>query len=130
MSNPLGSVSAISLFVEDLDAAKRFYRDVFDRPIVFEDEASAGVKLDNVFLNLLHVSAAGELVAPAPVAAPGAGARFQLSVWVEDVDVVCARLAEFGVPLLTGPEDKEWGMRAATFADPAGHSWEVAQHIG
>ncbi len=27
-----GGVNAITLFVEDLEAAKRFYRDVFDVP--------------------------------------------------------------------------------------------------
>jgi uncharacterized glyoxalase superfamily protein PhnB len=28
---------------------------------------------------------------------------------------------------LSGPANREWGMRTATFADPAGHIWEIAQ---
>src|SRR5439155_18192177 len=36
----LRKVSAISLFVEDLQAAKSFYRDVFDVDLVFEDDTS------------------------------------------------------------------------------------------
>jgi catechol 2,3-dioxygenase-like lactoylglutathione lyase family enzyme len=32
-----GAVGAITLFQEDLRAAKRFYHDVFRLPVVFED---------------------------------------------------------------------------------------------
>jgi catechol 2,3-dioxygenase-like lactoylglutathione lyase family enzyme len=122
-------VSAISLFVEDLETAKSFYRDVFGVQVVFEDETSVCVKFDRLFVNLLLVSAAQELVEPGVVGGPDAGSRFQLSIWLDDVDAVCAELERRGVKLLTGPIDREWGMRTATFSDPAGHSWEVAQEI-
>jgi catechol 2,3-dioxygenase-like lactoylglutathione lyase family enzyme len=125
----LKKVSAISLFVEDLQAAKAFYRDVFDVDVVFEDETSVCVKFDRVFVNLLHVSAAHEQVEPAPVAGRDSGSRFQLSIWVDDVDAVCALLEQRGVTLLTGPVDRVWGMRTATFTDPDGHSWEIAQEL-
>jgi len=123
----LGSISAISLFVEDVPAAKAFYEDVFGVETVFEDESSACVRFDGLFVNLLDVSAAGEQVDR--VANREAGSRFQLSIWVDDVDSVCETLRARGVALLSGPVDREWGMRCATFADPAGHSWEVAQAI-
>jgi catechol 2,3-dioxygenase-like lactoylglutathione lyase family enzyme len=126
----LRNVSAISLFVDDLGAAKSFYRDVFDVPVVFEDESSVCVKFGRLFVNLLHVSAAGEQVEPAGVARRGAGSRFQLSIWVDDVDAVCALLEQRGATLLTGPVDRKWGMRIATFTDPDGHSWEIAQELG
>jgi len=80
-------------------------------------------------LNLLLVSAAQQQVEPAAVASREAGSRFQLSIWVEDVDAVCAVLQQRGVELLTGPTDRGWGRRTATFVDPAGHSWEVAQAL-
>ena len=130
MSESLNDVSAMSLFVEDVSAAKQFYRDVFDVPVVFEDEVSAALKFNNLIINLLQTSAASGLVAPAAVATAEGGSRFQLSVWVDDVDAVCADLTQRGVRLLTGPEDKPWGMRTATFTDPAGHSWEMAQPVG
>ena len=130
MSGSLNKVSAMSLFVDDVPAAKQFYRDVFDVPVVFEDEVSAALKFDNLVVNLLHRSAASGLVAPAPVAPGEAGSRFQLSVWVQDVDAVCADLEQRGVTLLSGPVDQPWGMRTATFTDPDGHSWEVAQATG
>jgi lactoylglutathione lyase len=129
VSQSLKNVSAVSLFVEDLATAKSFYQDVFGVDVIFEDASSACVKFDHLFVNLLHVSAAEELVEPGVVANPTAGSRFQLSIWVDDVDVVGADLEKRGVKLLTGPVDREWGMRTATFTDPAGHSWEVAQEL-
>jgi catechol 2,3-dioxygenase-like lactoylglutathione lyase family enzyme len=130
MPSPIKHISAISLFVEDVAAAKAFYIDVFDVPVVFEDANSAVVQFENLLINLLNAGNAPEIVAPVPVAAREAGSRFQLSIWVPDVDAVCERLRQRGVRLLQGPLDRPWGMRTANFTDPAGHSWEVAQQTG
>jgi catechol 2,3-dioxygenase-like lactoylglutathione lyase family enzyme len=129
IGRPLAHVSAISLFVEDLEAAKAFYRKVFAADVVFEDESSVCVRFDHLVLNLLLVGAAQELVEPLAVAGRDAGPRFQLSIWVDDVDAVCTVLKNRGVELVNGPCDREWGMRTASFVDPAGHSWEVAQKL-
>lgn len=129
MTSSLRHLSAISLFVEDVAVAKRFYQNVFGAETVFEDEVSAALRFDNFILNLLHVGSAGEIIEPDQPGARNAGSRFQLSVWIDDVDAVCARLAEHGVTLLAGPKDRPWGKRTANFVDPAGHSWEVAQVI-
>jgi catechol 2,3-dioxygenase-like lactoylglutathione lyase family enzyme len=129
MTVSLRSVGAITLFVEDLQRAKSFYRDVFDLPVVWEDESSAVFKLDNTVINLLDVSAAPELIEPAAVAGPEAGSRFMLSIWVDDADAVCAELERRGVTLLNGPIDRAWGKRTASFTDPGGHIWEIAQDI-
>jgi lactoylglutathione lyase len=125
----LESVGAITLFVEDVQRAKAFYVDVFGVPIVFEDESSAAFKFANTIVNLLDASQAHDLIAPGAVAGPEAGSRLQLTVWVDDADAVCAELTRRGVTLLNGPVDREWGMRTAAFADPAGHVWEIAQSL-
>jgi uncharacterized glyoxalase superfamily protein PhnB len=127
MSSTLAHLSAISLFVEDLPAAKKFYRSVFAASVVYEDEVSTALQFDNVIINLLHVGSASVLVEPGVVAPMSAGARCQFSIWIDDVDARCAELVDKGVNLLTGPRDQPWGMRTATFVDPAGHSWELAQ---
>ena len=129
VAGSLQKVSAISLFVDDLQATKSFYREVFGVDVVFEDANSVCVKFDDLFVNLLLASAAALQVEPAPVAPRESGSRFQLSIWVEDVDAVCADLERRGVKILVGPVDRPWGMRVATFTDPAGHSWEVAQGL-
>ncbi len=120
-------IGAISLFVEDLDAAKTFYRDVFGLPVTFEDDDSAVFDFGNTIINLLKVSAAGELIEPATVAAREAGSRQVFTISVDDVDATCADLASRGVTLLNGPVDRPWGVRTASFTDPGGHIWEIAK---
>ena len=129
MAFPLDHISAMSLFVEDLQAAKRFYVEVFGVPVMFEDEASVALRFESMIINLLRVQDAQEIVEPGTVGARDAGSRFQLSVWVPDVDAVCMELQKRGVQLLAGPRDRPWGMRTANFVDPAGHSWEVGQRF-
>jgi catechol 2,3-dioxygenase-like lactoylglutathione lyase family enzyme len=121
-----GEIAAITLFVEDLAAAKRFYSDVFELPVFFEDDNSAVFKFGDTLVNLLQASEGPELVAPASVAAPDAGVRFQFTLGVDDVDAKVDELKSRGVELLNGPMDRPWGIRTASFRDPGGHIWEVA----
>jgi catechol 2,3-dioxygenase-like lactoylglutathione lyase family enzyme len=129
MLPPGSSVGAITLFVEDLGTSRSFYTEVFDRPVVYEDASSVVFRFENTLVNLLAVPAAHELVDPGVVGDAGAGLRFQLTVWVDDTDAVCAELASRGVALLNGPLDRPWGQRTASFIDPSGHLWEIAQEI-
>jgi len=125
-----GSITAITLFVDDLAATRAFYLEVFGLPILFEDENSAVFRFDNTMINLLTSSAAVSLIDPATVASPGSGSRLQLTLDVENVDAACAELTARGVELLNGPTDREWGIRTASFRDPGGHVWEIAQPLG
>jgi len=120
-------IAAITLFVEDLDEAKQFYLEVFGLPTFFEDSDSAVFKFGETLINLLKVANAPELIGPAMVAGPEAGARFQFTLEVDDVDAMCEKLATLGVELLNGPMDRRWGPRTASFRDPGGHIWEIAQ---
>jgi catechol 2,3-dioxygenase-like lactoylglutathione lyase family enzyme len=120
-------IGAITLFVEDLAAAKQFYGSVFGLPVMFEDDNSTVFSFGNTLINLLQTSAAPELIEPAAVASPEAGARMQFTIEVDDVDAMCAELASRGVELLNGPMDRPWGIRTASFRDPGGHIWEIAQ---
>jgi lactoylglutathione lyase len=129
VSESLKSVGAITLFVEDPQRSKGFYQEVFEVPVLFEDESSAAFQFENTIVNLLATPAAHELIAPGAVAGRDTGARFQFTIWVEDADVVVEQLAARGVELLNGPIDREWGMRTAAFTDPDGHVWEVAQQL-
>jgi len=130
MSTSLASVGAITLFVEDSQQSKSFYERAFELSPVYEDENSVVFKFDNTIINLLNASEAGDLIAPAAVAAGDSGARFQFSIWADDTEAVCRELAARGVELLNGPIDRAWGMRTAAFADPDGHIWEIAQQLG
>jgi catechol 2,3-dioxygenase-like lactoylglutathione lyase family enzyme len=125
----LDSVGAITLFVEDPRRSQSFYEEVFALPVIWEDEDSAVFRFENTLVNLLKVSAARELIEPGSVASREAGSRFQLTIWVDDADAVSADLAKRGVELLNGPMDREWGVRTASFTDPDGHIWEIAQKL-
>ncbi|CAA9559853.1 MAG: hypothetical protein AVDCRST_MAG19-1706 [uncultured Thermomicrobiales bacterium] len=120
-------VGAITLVVDELEPAKRFYREVFGLPTTFEDDDSAVFDFGNTIVNLLTASAARELLDPAVVASREAGSRLQLTIQVDDVDATCAELARRGVELLNGPMDRPWGIRTASFRDPGGHVWEIAR---
>lgn len=122
-----GGIAAITLFVDDLDEAKGFYRQVFELPVVFEDENSAVFKFGDTLINLLKATEAPSLVAPATVASRDAGVRFQFTLAVQDVDAMAEELGRRGVELLNGPMDRPWGIRTASFRDPGGHIWELAQ---
>lgn len=126
----LDSVGAITLFIEDRQRAKSFYEKAFDVEPVYEDENAIAFQFENMVVNLLVTREAHGLIGPAVVAEQAAGARFQLTIWVDDTNAVCEELARRGVELLNGPIDRPWGMRTAAFADPDGHIWEVAATIG
>jgi catechol 2,3-dioxygenase-like lactoylglutathione lyase family enzyme len=122
-------LECITLFVEDLAASKKFYLEIFNLKIVYEDPASAVFKLENVMINLLKIAEAPGLIEPAKVAASSAGQRLMFTVRVANVDEVCNKLKTLGVQLLNGPQDRLWGRRTVAFADPAGHVWELAHAI-
>ena len=119
-------IGAVTLFVEDLAAAKQFYMKVFGLPVMFEDNNSTVFKFGNTLINLLKTAAAGELIEPATVASRQAGSRFVFTINVDNVDAMCAELTSRGVELLNGPMDRPWGIRTASFIDPGGHIWEIA----
>ena len=120
-------IFAITLFTENLAAAKEFYQTVFSLPIAFEDPNSAVFKFGDTLINLLKISQADELIAPAQVANREAGTRFVFTISVDDVDEMCAELIGRGANLLNGPMDRPWGIRTASFMDPAGYIWEIAK---
>ena len=121
------AIDAITLFVEDLAATKQFYLDVFGLPIHYEDENSVVFKFGDTLINMLSATEAPDLIAPAAVAPPEAGSCMQFTIAVGDVDATCAELSKRGVQLLNGPIDRPWGIRTASFRDPAGYIWEIAK---
>ena len=120
------NIAAITLFVEDPNRAKSFYRNVFDLEPAMDDETDVMFQLENTLLFLTKSAEAPRMIAPAVAGRPGNGPRHVFAIIVDDVDAVCAELAEKGVTLLNGPEDRQWGMRTANFQDPDGYVWEIA----
>jgi len=126
MAQPLTGVSAITLFVDDLRAAREFYGRAFGLSVAYEDDNSAVFNFGNTLVNLLQTTEAPALIGPASVADESAGARAQMTITVDDVDAVYAELSARGVKFINGPMNRPWGIRTACFADPSGHIWEIA----
>ena len=124
MAESPNSVSAITLFVEDLTRSKEFYARVFDVAPADEEEGTIIFEFDNLFLRLLtRTEAEQEMLGRVPLADPRSGASFELAMRVTDVDARAAELAERGVSLAYGPIDRPWGVRHIAFRDPDGHLW-------
>lgn len=58
-----GSISAITVFVEDLPTVRRFSGEVFGLPVVFEDADSTVFRFDNTLVDLLATNGAVDLIA-------------------------------------------------------------------
>jgi catechol 2,3-dioxygenase-like lactoylglutathione lyase family enzyme len=122
-------IEVVTLFVEDVEAARKFYVDVLGTEVIFGDEGSCVVKLSNLMINLLGIDNAPELVEPAQVGGPSAGARALYTIRVDDADAAYEELTARGAVFLNGPIDRHWGRRTAAFADPAGNVWEIAEEL-
>jgi lactoylglutathione lyase len=127
MTNWDRQLGAMTLFVPDLDQAREFYQAVFGLEVQQMDENNLMVRFKDLYV-FLHRAAAAQEPLPEILeeARNGAG---QFAIIVADVDAVSAELAERGLKPISGPADRPWGMRTITFADPAGHIWEIAQEI-
>jgi catechol 2,3-dioxygenase-like lactoylglutathione lyase family enzyme len=121
-------IGAMTLLVADLERSKQFYQDAFSLTAQYEDADSVMFRFKDmyVFLRKAPVADGPPADTVLELALGGAG---QFAIIVEDVDAVSAELAERGVPVLSGPSDRDWGMRTITFADPNGHVWEIAQPV-
>ena len=60
-----GSIAAVTLFPEDLEASKRFSQEVFDLAVELENHDSALFRFGETLVNPLAVSGAPELIEPA-----------------------------------------------------------------
>jgi catechol 2,3-dioxygenase-like lactoylglutathione lyase family enzyme len=121
-------IAAINLIVGDLERSKAFYCEVFGLPLQHEDEDTAMFRFKDtyVFLQRGQADQDGPVPDVLDLAQKGVG---QLAIIVEDADAVHAEVDQRGVTVISGPADRDWGMRTLTFADPGGHTWEIAQRV-
>jgi lactoylglutathione lyase len=130
MTQSLKSISVVTLFVEDEQRSKAFYEQLFDVTAADEGHGTIIFQLGNLFVRLLNRDEAqSEMLGQVPVAEPGFEPSVQLAMFVDDLDALCAELADRGVPIVYGPVDRPWGVRSAGFRDPDGHLWQFGADI-
>jgi len=121
-------IGAINLIVGDLERSKAFYREVFGLSLQHEDEDTAMFRFTDTYVFLQRGAASqdgpsGDVLS---LAQKGVG---QFVIFVDDVDAVSAELDQAHVATISGPADRDWGMRTLTLADPAGYTWEITQEL-
>jgi lactoylglutathione lyase len=58
----------------------------------------------------------------------GDGPRFEMYIYVADLDGMLSQLTDADVPILRRPEDMPWGERIATVADTEGNPVALCQN--
>lgn len=128
----------ITLAVEDLERALRFYRDGLgfeSRGVVgaqwTDDESGANgaiavFKLESGLLLSLYPRGdlAKDAAIPTGPARPGEFSLGQLVRSRVEVDEVLER-AEAAGAAVTTPRERPWGIYSGYFRDPDGHLWEI-----
>ena len=124
-------LTIITLGVENLDRALRFYRDGLGWQVSSSSQGDiAFLKLSGVVLALYPRSLlARDANLPGLGRLPFGG--FTLAQNVRESHLVDEGLSQAeaaGARILRPAHDAEWGGRSGYFADPDGHPWEVAWH--
>ena len=122
--NPIEAIVETAIYVDDLDAAEAFYRDVLGLEVIGR-EAGRHVFFrvgDGVLLAFdPEVTLKGDILPPYGARGPG---HFALGVISESLDEWRLRVQAHGVAV---EKEVEWprGGRSLYFRDPAGNSVEL-----
>jgi lactoylglutathione lyase len=124
-ARPVPYLGHVILYVTDLAASVRFYRDVVGLDHRFTDAGYAEFGTGETRFAIYEQRRAEWLIGH-PVRPGPAG---EVVIVVDDVDVVAAGLRVRGVQVLAEPADRPWGHRTVHVADPDGFVVEFAQQI-
>jgi lactoylglutathione lyase len=126
------AIGNIMVFAADVRAVQAFYAGPFGLTIEQEFPDGASFRLANTTFGLLDHAGAKDLIAPAEVAAPGAGLRLTFCAFADDLEAVCAELASRGALPFRPATDFEACAslnRLVSFSDPAGNIWEIVGEV-
>jgi catechol 2,3-dioxygenase-like lactoylglutathione lyase family enzyme len=127
-------ISIITIGVDDLERAVRFYRDGLGFPtrgiVGTEYEHGAVAFFDLVNGQKLALWSRRDMAHEAKVSlGPRSATEFSLGHLVRsrgDVDALIEQARRAGAIVTDPPHDAFWGGYTASFQDPDGHLWEVA----
>jgi len=127
-------ISIITIGVDDLERAVRFYRDGLGFPtrgiVGTEYEHGAVAFFDLVNGQKLAVWARKDLAHEAKVSlGPRSATEFSLGHLVRskaEVDALIDQARRAGAVVTDPPHDAFWGVYTGSFQDPDGHLWEIA----
>lgn len=115
------------VYVRDVPQALRFYEGLLGFAPQYRhppdgDAVFVSLRRDEAELGLVHESSPRHFLG----IELGDGPRFELFVYVDDVDATAAAAREAGFDVAREPEDQPWGERVAFLRDPDGNPVTVA----
>jgi predicted enzyme related to lactoylglutathione lyase len=120
------SESFVILYHEDMQAARRFYEGLLElelREVTYDWFVGYWVSPKREITLCISTS-------PEERARWGAGGKgVVIDFVVPDVDRAYAHLAGRGVRFVEPPTDMPWGLRTATFLDPAGYTLTITSYL-
>lgn len=124
-------LSLVTLGVADLARARRFYEDGLGWTKGNEEEEIAFYQLNGLILALWTRPDLAEDARVADTGATFSGMTLAFNTRSHDeVDEILAQAASAGGTILNPAEEVFWGGYSGYFADPDGHTWEVAWNPG
>lgn len=113
----------MELFVEDMDRAIAFYRDVLGFTLLRREEGYASIRRGDVTLGIGPIAklpdVGGYFTRHKLRANRGMGVEIVLEV--ADVTAAYERVRAFGYPILEPLQDQPWGLVDFRLADPDGY---------
>lgn len=108
----------IVVFVKDFEAAKHFYKDLLQLPLINESMA--------VMEFFPGPTTLGISLAMHEVAMPLVGRHTGITLQVKDIDEFCRRLVDGGVNFVEPLEKTPWG-KMAVVKDPDGNQFALVE---
>ena len=118
------------IYTDDVPRLARFYGSLgFETVYRFPPEDEAGyvsMQRGDSTLGIVTTESPKQLIG----VEAGSGPRFEMFVYVDDLDACVDRLRGDGVRVFSEPQDMPWGERLAYVADPDGNPFALAQAVG
>lgn len=122
-------LSAVTLGVDDLGRARRFYEEGLGWQPGFSNDEIVFYQLNGMVLILWARAALAEDagVADTPPAFPGLALAHNVAS-PEETDALLARAVAAGATLTRPAHRADWGGYSGYFRSPDGHLWEIAHN--
>jgi len=121
-------LSAVGLFVKNLDRSIEFYRDKVGLKLKTHEQGFAAFELGEIELAILDLPTAAGMIKDEvikPKVPAGEPVRHSICVDVGNIDETYQALTKKGVVFVKPPFDQPWGQRTAYFKDPDNNIWEI-----
>lgn len=115
----------VIIFVDDVDAATKFYEKAFGFTLKFMHESLAFAEMDTGSTTLAFASHDLAQESSGVESLSGPKNCFEIALTTEDVQIALDTAIRAGAELLKSPEEKPWGQTVSYVRDPFGTLVEI-----